>query len=436
MSAAAQPVEPPFDPADPACWLERGRTPAHADAIARAWRDFPDLPAQAPVEARMARGRERIGTMRVVNDAIAAETRAQREATNFAFTQAQVEQGRGDDRDIALLQGRDDYGYVWDCACRYADGWYAAHAGWPHHYPDGIPSDVPLGERRAAYDRGFTDGGGDRTDLFDAARRAFTADLRRHNLPPAPIATVTGRPLPGSWPKPSDEPRPARWSRRLVVLSANDIGGDPAWDFLDLIHAHPGSEAATIVVLTEGGFVAADRLDSGVHIHADREHLHRQLTGLVGERDYDDVLVTLQGHDLDLLDGIAGALPLTRTMERTRNTRLQQRSHLRIWLARGRCDHETMAAGHIRWGKAITGLTGRLGEFTARHVGPAPHKGHLIRVTTGDLTATGYAAPDGTPLAPEITVSSKAKLRPAIASTLRTFAAATPLMAQAVRRAA
>jgi len=433
MSAAAQPVEPPFDPADPACWLERGRTPAHADAIARAWRDFPDLPAQAPVEARMARGRERIAAMRVVNDAIAAETRAQREATNFAFTQAQVEQGRGDDRDIALLQGRDDYGYVWDCACRYADGWYAAHAGWPHHYPDGIPSDVPLGERRAAYDRGFTDGGGDRTDLFDAARRAIIADMRRDNLPSAPTVTVAGKPLPGSYPKPSDHLRPARWSRRLVILSAHDIGGDPAWDFLTLLRARPGAGLATIVVLTDVGFVLADDLDQTADSATilDQAKAAIQLSGLLRQREYDDILVALQGRDLDLLDAIAHVLPLARTMERTRNSRLQQRTHLRTWLDRGFAAGETRAQGHIRWGKAIAAFYGSLGEFTARHVGPASGRGHLVRVETRAGLATGYAAPDGTPLAPEIVVSSKAKLRPAMTTALRAFAAATPIMAAA-----
>lgn len=175
-----------FDPSDPAAWLSRGRTPEHAAAIAAAWRTFPDLPAAAPLADRMARGRERIAAMRSVNDAIAAESAAQREATNFAFTDDQVRRGRGDDRDIAILRGHENYGFSWDLANRYADGWYAAHAGWPHHYPDGIPSRTPIAERHAAYDRGFTDGGGDRTDLFDAARRSFVAEVRRDNLPADP----------------------------------------------------------------------------------------------------------------------------------------------------------------------------------------------------------------------------------------------------------
>lgn len=33
------------------------------------------------------------------------------------------------DRDLAILRGRDDHDYDWDVANRYADGWYAAHVG-------------------------------------------------------------------------------------------------------------------------------------------------------------------------------------------------------------------------------------------------------------------------------------------------------------------
>jgi Cu/Ag efflux pump CusA len=55
----------------------------------------------------------------------------------------------------------------------------------------------------------------------------------------------------------------------------------------------------------------------------------------------------------------------------------------------------------------------------------------MVRVETRSGLATGYAAADGTPLTPEIIVSSKARLRPAMATALRTFAAATPIMAAA-----
>ena len=84
-----------FDPADAASWLARGRTPQHAAAIAAAWRDFPDLPRTAPLEERMARGRERVAAMRVVNDAISAHAEAERQAANFAFTERQLREGTG-----------------------------------------------------------------------------------------------------------------------------------------------------------------------------------------------------------------------------------------------------------------------------------------------------------------------------------------------------
>ena len=424
----------PFDPACADHWIAHGRDPAHAAAIARAWRDFPDLAPDAPLAERQARGRERIAAMRPINDAIAAEGRARQETTNFAFTDRQLRDGKGSERDIAVLRGRDEHGYGWDLANRYADGWYAAHVRWPHRYPDGIPCRASLEEKRGAYDLGFTAGGGDRTDLFDAARRTLAADMRRDNLPPAPSVTLAGRPLPGSWPKPGDAPRPARWSRRLAILSAGDIGGDPAWDFLALLRARPGARAATVIVLTPAGFVSADdpdRSDVPARYLADPGEAARQLGHLLAYAEFDDILVTLQGHDLDLLDAIAPVLPLARTMERTRNSRLQQRTHLRTWLDRGLADGVTMAQGHIRWGKVIAAFYGSLGEFTARHVGPAPGRGHMVRVETRSGLATGYAAADGTPLTPEIIVSSKARLRPAMATALRAFAMATPIMAAA-----
>ena len=38
---------PQFDPCSTATWLARGRAPEHAEAIAKAWRDFPDLDASS-----------------------------------------------------------------------------------------------------------------------------------------------------------------------------------------------------------------------------------------------------------------------------------------------------------------------------------------------------------------------------------------------------
>jgi len=116
-------------------------------------------------------------------------------------------------------------------------------------------------------------------------------------------------------------------------------------------------------------------------------------------------------------------------MERSRNSLLQQRSHLRCWLDRGYDGTDNLGAGHIRWGKAIKGLTGKLGEFTARHVGPAPRRGHLIRIEAEDgVPAVGYATSTGDRLAPEIIVFNKTNIRREMAAALRAFGGATRLM--------
>jgi hypothetical protein len=57
-------------------------------------------------------------------------------------------------------------------------------------------------------------------------------------------------------------------------------------------------------------------------------------------------------------------------MERTRNSVIQQRGQFRTWLDRGLDTGEIMAGGHICWTKVAQGLSGRLGEFTARYGGP------------------------------------------------------------------
>lgn len=434
-----------FNPAEAATWLARGRRPAHAEALAKAWRDYPDLPPSAPLADRHARSHARVIATRPVFEEMRVEAEAERHAKNFAFTENEAREGKANERELAILNGRDRYGYDWDVANRYADGWYAAHVGWPHHYPDGIPCNAPLETRRAAYDQGFTDGGGDRTDLFDAARRANLALHRQSNMPARVVAIAPARPLPSSWPKPGDEARPVRWSRRLAILSDADLaGGDPKrakWDVLRIVRDRPGAEAMTLLILTDTGFVhASDHTPSaslGGRRQVTGDVLRQQLVEALSGREIDDILVALQDEDLRLLDGIASALPLCRTMERTRNTKLQQRTHLRTWLDRGYGDDENMAAGHIRWGKLIQGLVGKLGEFTVRHVGPAPVRGQMIRVEVGDgQLATGYADADGTPIAAEVIVSSKAKLRPKMAATLRRFGAATTMMAASARHAA
>ena len=50
-----------FDPADAGCWKAHGRPAHHAHALADAWRRFPDLPNDAPLDERMARSREKTG---------------------------------------------------------------------------------------------------------------------------------------------------------------------------------------------------------------------------------------------------------------------------------------------------------------------------------------------------------------------------------------
>ena len=153
------------------------------------------------------------------------------------------------------------------------------------------------------------------------------------------------------------------------------------------------------------------------------------LRRLIKGRDFSDVLTTMQGDYLRILDAAADALPLCRTMERTRNTPLQQRAHLRCWLDRGFAGADNVGAGHIRWGKAIKGLTGKLGEFTARYAGPAPTRGHLIRVEIeGGRPASGFATSAGAPLPFEITVPNKSHLRRDMAAALRSFGGATRLM--------
>ena len=91
---------------------------------------------------------------------------------------------------------------------------------------------------------------------------------------------------------------------------------------------------------------------------------------------------------------------------------------------------ESLGAGHIRWGKAVKGLTGKLGEFTARYAGKQPGGGHRITVETPDgQLASGYVSARGEPLSPETVIGNRAHLRKAMASRLRAFGGATRLVA-------
>ena len=432
-----------FDPTDMKCWLTRGRSVEHAATLAAIWTAYPDLPASAPLADRMARGRERIVAMKPLNDAISAKTEAERQARNFGLMEQSLANGTIEDRELAILRGRDNHGYDWDVAVAYASGWTAADAGWEHRfYADGSRCEAA---KRAAYDQGFADGGGDQGDLFDAARRSNLAALRRHDQQPSPPGPPIARPTPSSWAKPGDHVRPTRWSRRLLIVSDATIEEVTpglmrvsGLRLMDEVRARPGADEMTIVTIDrDAGFLEGHRAIETTNpmdesradeIIADRSHgdaLRKILKG----REIEDILVAVQGEYLRVVDAFAAALPLCPNMERARNSLLQQRAHLRCWLDRGYGGEANIGAGHIRWGKAIKGLTGKLGEFTARHVGAAPRRGHLIRIEIeGGQPADGYATSTGEPIATEITVSNKANIRREMAAALRAFGGATRLM--------
>lgn len=431
-----------FDTTDPRCWLGRGRSIEHATELARIWRTYPDLPPTAPLAERMARGRERIAAMKPLNDAISAKTEAERQARNFGLMESHVASGTVTDHELAILRGRDLYRYDWDSAVAYATGWSAAHAGRDYRfYADGSKRQEA---KRAAHDRGFADGGGDPTDIFDAARRSNLAALRQDNQRTL-VAPPAARSAPSSWPKPSDHARPTWWSRRLLIVSDATIEEVTPGQMkvsglrlVDEVHARTGTDAMTIVTIDrDAGFIAGScPIEATVPITsagadaliADPRH-GDALRAIVAGREIDDILVAVQGDYLRIVDTFADALPLCANMERTRNSLLQQRAHLRCWLDRGHDGTDSIGAGHIRWGKAIKGLTGKLGEFTARHVGSAPQRGHLIVVEAENgLPAHGYASSAGEPLRPEIIVSSKAHIRREMTAALRAFGGATRLM--------
>jgi hypothetical protein len=248
---------------------------------------------------------------------------------------------------------------------------------------------------------------------------------------------VQGRPLPSSWPQPSDRPRPAIWSRRLIILAEPDVASPAGLAFGGALLAHPDAGAMTVIVLTAGaGFVdyaafqpSAEPMtpERAADLMADPEQGSR-LRALIGGREFDDILITAQDDDLSVIDAFAGVLPLCRTMERTRNSVLQQRAHLRTWLGRGVAPSVNAGAGHIRWTKVAQGLSGKLGEFTVRYAGPAVGRGHLIRVElAGGQPATGFASAEGRLLDPEIRFSNKARMRGEMTAALRRFGGATRL---------
>lgn len=404
-----------FDPADATCWIAHGRRPEHAALLASVWTDFPDLPFDAPLAARMARSRARVAALRPFNDAIREEAERERQRANFACIEKRIANGVAEPFDQAILHGHSHHGYDWDASVRYGQARHAAEAGWqPRDFS------APPGQTTLAYAQGFRDGGGRFDDLFDVARRSYAAAARKAVLPTAPARPQLARPLPSSWPIPTDTPRPTRWSRRVLIIGA---ASESSAAILDMLHAHPRyRELRIIIAVADRGFNAwkADP-DSEIKQPAD------QLRALLAGSDPDDLLVVAQGEDLAWIDRHANILPLCRTMERTRNSVLQQRAQFRAWLKRGFDAGETMASGHIRWSRMAKGLSGRLGEFATRYAGPVAPRRHRIIVELADgVPATGFMTPQGKPLLPEAIISNKAHLRREMTAMLRRFAAAIP----------
>lgn len=406
----------PFDPADSESWIARGRPAHHAAALAEAWRAFPDLPPDAPLEVRMARTRARVVALRPLHDAMAAETERARRDGNFAFVEHRLDRGDSDPRLPAILRGRDDHRLDWDEAVQFADGDYAARAGWDAHPPVSSGASAASTRLADAYLLGFREEGGRPDDPFDTARRSFSASV------PAPVAgsvIKAARPLPSQWPKPDDRPRPISWSRRLLIVGAREAESAEI-GLLSMFEACQGhSQCLLLLAGPQRGFTARDEVGQTVDYAPDAA-----LAAHLAVREIEDILVAADETDLTFIDAHAGLLPLARCMQRTHNSALQQRAQFKIWLARGKLPGDMPAAGHIRWSKLAQGLSGRLGDFTARYEGSALPRGHRIVVRHRDAPATGYRTARGEPLQHEIIIANRSRLRDAMARALRQFAAA------------
>ncbi|HEX7856960.1 MAG TPA: hypothetical protein VF503_25040 [Sphingobium sp.] len=401
-----------FDPADPACWRARGREASVAEALGTVWQRLPDLPFDAPLDARMERTRQRALALRPLHDVIALETERRRVENNFRFVERQLAAGNRDPRHGAILHARDVHRLGWDDAVAYADGSYAARAGWNARPPTTV-AESKARTRASAYAMGFRDGGGRPDDIFDAARRTLVATAFEPAIARGDRVASRARPLPSLWPTPTDRPAPVVWSRRLLLLGAGEIAEGPL-GLLAMLEAAPGAEAVTIIAVRRAGLA----------LHRGADDAEGVLAGLSSSDRFDDILVAADGLELAFLDRESTSLPLVRNAERLQNSRLQQRAQFRLWLARGRRPEEQFAAGHIRWSKIAAGLSGKLGEFTVRYAGPAIPRGHRICVedATGHLAA-GHRTAGGRLLDAEIIISNRAGLRAAMAQHLRLFAA-------------
>ncbi|MGN8000977.1 hypothetical protein [Sphingomonas sp. 22176] len=405
-----------FDPTSASAWTARGRSAGDAEALASIWRDYPDLPPTAPSEERLMRCRARIAAMRPMHEAAQAEQERARRARNFAFVEGKAADGTIDDRDLAILRARDAHGFDWNEAVRYAEGWYAARAGWS--YRERMPHLREEPTERAAYDVGFRDGGGDRTDLFDAARRAFIAAAPSNIVDSKAPATRPGR-LPSTWPKPSDAPRPVRWSRRLAILAPEDlIAREQGGSGLGIDVLKHEDQGLTVIVFRQGQW----ETPSGVQLAAE------DLQALLRAKELEDILTTIQGDELERLDAATMLLPIVGTCERAQNSLLQRRAHVRTWLSRGVANGQNAGAGHIRWGKAAKGLRASLGEFTAIDRGSISRGSHAVAVLLEDGSpANGFVDALGAPLDPIICFSNRAQLRCEMEKALRAFGGGTRL---------
>lgn len=406
-----------FDPADRECWIGHGRCPDHAEALASVWKDYPDLPFDAPLDQRMTRSRARVAALRPFNDAIRKEAECERQRANFACIERRVASGLIEPFDRAILHARAQHGYDWDAAVLYAQGRYAAEEGW-----EARDFSAPPGETSPAYAQGFRDGGGCFDDLFDVARRSFAAAARNTDRLPVPRMPQVARLPPSSWPLPTDAPRPARWSKRVVIIGAATLS-DAEAGLMTMLEAHPGHEMARVIVADPGRGFQGWRSADPVHPRDPADQLRAVLAGI----ETDDLLVVADGADLAWIDQYASVLPLCRTMERTRNSAIQQRAQMRVWLDRGLCDGDVLASGHIRWTKLAQGLSGRLGEFVVRYAGKAQPRGHRIVMEMRDSElAAGFMTPQCELLSPEVIITNKAHMRRHMAAMLRRFAAAIP----------
>lgn len=192
---------------------------------------------------------------------------------------------------------------------------------------------------------------------------------------------------------------------------------------MTMLEAHPGHEMARVIVADPGRGFQGWRSADPVHPRDPADQLRAVLAGI----ETDDLLVVADGADLAWIDQYASVLPLCRTMERTRNSAIQQRAQMRVWLDRGLCDGDVLASGHIRWTKLAQGLSGRLGEFVVRYAGKAQPRGHRIFMEMRDSElAAGFMTPQGELLSPEVIITNKAHMRRHMAAMLRRFAAAIP----------